>query len=350
MKHRLKFLIFLITLFCSWFCVVAAAETIEIRGSFSLFRPGMQETHWTDFTVWVSDTSYQVSNYYFNGECLMSGANIPTNSYFLNKMATVGQNRWELGNVTIGRFPSADASAGQLCWLAFASTGYFTNKSSRLPIEAFQQNREYLKYEVQCSTTPPFLPSEIKWYGSNFWFLQTESTNDMIELPYTNGFLAGEYIVNATTNVGSLELPVSFEFSTFIPTFMGNVPRTVDMKDVTLTSVLRCRVTQISTVKRPADFRPPLGPRAQITDNRIPILSNKSHLSITRMNGKWPEINDNDFKQKLSIATLSGQQLPSVPNTTIKRILLLVIAISSGMLIVLLISKVKRCKRNENQP
>ena len=85
-----------------------------------------------------------------------------TNTYFVNKMANgfkMSTNVWEWGSVSPGQFPANDLTAGQLCWLAFASPKYLTNGGGPLPLEAFQQNGNDLHYDVGGSNHIALCPS-----------------------------------------------------------------------------------------------------------------------------------------------------------------------------------------------
>lgn len=271
-------------------------STLQIDGTFSRIDRSGKETHWTDFTVCVSGAKYRISDRYFNGELLMNGSD-GTNSYFVNKMTKAKQmitNWWEWGSVSTGQYPEKDLSPGQLCWLAFASFNYFvTNTPATLPLEAFQQNAEFLRYDVTLSTNQPHLPRLIKWDGSNYWYLTTTNASDRVSTPYINGFLAGEYIMTSTTNFESLEFPLSFDLNVFIPSFVG---KDLPSNDVTRVETLRGRVNSIKPLGNIDDFRPELGARAQIVDFRIPAGTNGDYRLITRLNGQWPEPSDADLR------------------------------------------------------
>jgi len=299
-----KMYIILGILFAGFGYMFAGEPTIQIEGTFSMIAPAGKETHFTDFTLLLSGNRYQVSDHYFNGELLVGGSD-GTNSYFVNKMTkakNVITNWWEWGSVSAGQFPSKDLTPGQLCWLAFASSDYFrTQTNSTLPLEAFQQNAEFLQNNLMLSTNQPRLPLSIKWYGTNFWYLRTTNIADRITMQYTNGFLAGEYIVTSKTNFESFEFPLSFDLDVFIPIFNN---KNMQTEDVALVQILRGRINSIKQVKEIIDFRPALGSRAQIADFRIPSATNGNYLRITRLNGKWPEPGDVDFARTLEVARL----------------------------------------------
>jgi len=323
----------------------AIEPTLQIDGTFSMVYPSGKEIHLTDFTVFVSGNKHRVSDHYFNGELLVNGSD-GTNSYFVNKMSKAKQvitNWWEWGSVSAGQFPANDLTPGQLCWLAFASSDYFTTQTnSAMPLEAFQQNAEFLHYNLILSTNQSRLPLSIKWYGSNFWYLRTTNANNRVSLPYTNGFLAGDYFVTSTTNFESLELPSSFEFDVFIPTFMGkNIPNK-DTKDVTLAQILRGRVNSIKLLEKIDDFRPELGSRAQIADFRIPSATNGNYLRITRFNGKWPEPDDPDFARTLNVARLTNNSVATPTSNRFAKLVVIFVMVSSLVALLLIVKQTQK--------
>ena len=257
--------------------------TLQIEGTFSMIDRSGKETPWTDFRVWVSGEKYRVSNRYFNGELLINGSD-GTNSHFVNTMANATPNQWEWGRVSAGQFPAKDLAAGQLCWLAFASASYFaTNTPVTVPLESFQENAEFLRCDVTFLADQWHLPRLLKWYGSDDWHF---SGGNRMRLGYANGFLAGVYLVTSTTNYQSIELPITFELKTFLPSFSG---KDLASEEITLVQTLQGRVYSITSSENIDDFRPELGPRAQILDFRFPAGTNGGLRGNTRLNGTWPE-------------------------------------------------------------
>ncbi len=329
----------------------ANQPTLQIDGTFSSIDPTGKETHWTDFTVFVSGDKYRVSNLYFNGELLMNGSD-GTNSYFVNKMTKAKQlitNWWEWGSVSAGQFPAKDLTAGQLCWLAFASSDYFiTQTNATLPLETFQQNADFLHCDMMLSTNQNHLPYSIKWYGSNFWYLRSTNASDRVSVPYTNGFLAGELTVTSITNFRSLEFPLSFDLDVYIPSFMGiGMPNKNDnkgTKDVTLVEITRGRVNSIKSFGTIEDFRPELGSRAQIADFRIPSATNGNYLRITRLNGKWPEPGDADFARTLDVARLTKNSTATPPPQKHVKVVVILAMVSSLIAFLFIVRKITNNK------
>ena len=107
-----------------------------------------------------------------------------------------------------------------------------------------------------------------------------------MRLGYANGFLAGVYLVTSTTNYQSIELPITFELKTFLPSFSG---KDLASEEITLVQTLQGRVYSITSSENIDDFRPELGPRAQILDFRFPAGTNGGLRGNTRLNGTWPE-------------------------------------------------------------
>jgi hypothetical protein len=283
---------------CSLADAANSDRAVQIKGTLCMIAPSGRETKWTDFSVSLSGSKYRIANLFFNGELLMTGSD-GTNAYFLNKMATAPPDRHlEFGRVTAGRFPEKDLTPGQLCWLAFAASDSFrTSCPAVLPLEGFQENANDLRCNVTLSAKRPFLPRSAKWYGSDHWHYASGNTR----LPYPSGFLAGEYLVTSTTNFESFEFPLGFELKFYLPAFTG----TAHLKDdVALGQTLRGHVITIERIGRIDDFRPELGPRAQIVDFRLPAVTDgdfmraqievlagtdRDLLIIDRLNRRWPE-------------------------------------------------------------
>lgn len=272
------------------------------EGTFTKVDASGKEMPWTDFAVSVLGEKSQVSNLYFNGELLESGSD-GTNSFFLNKMAVTKRgdsNAWEWGSISAGAFPARDLTPGQVCWLAFCAFPHVLSAVKTLPLEAFQQNAGFLHYQMTPSSGPPYLPQQVRWYGSNYWYLLTTELRSRRRVPYTNGFLAGEYVVTSTTNCGVLQLPLTFDVSVFMPSLQGNV---LQKEDVSLVETLRGRVLNVTAIGRLVDARPQLGPRAQVEDFRLPRPAGR-HFLLTRLNGKWPEESDPDFRRYVESARI----------------------------------------------
>src|SRR5664279_2781296 len=292
----------------------------QIEGTLTKLDSAGKETPWTHFIVLVSGQQSRISNQYFNAELLENGCD-GTNSFFINKMAVAKQsdsNYCEWASVSAGRFPIKDATAGQVCWLAFVGNDAFLTNIRTLPLEGFLQNGDFLHYEATPLSGPPHLPRLVKWYGSNTWYAYSPRTDKTmsVRLPYTNGFLAGEYVVSSTTNFGPFELPTSFDLSFFMPFFQREAltKDQPEVEQVTLVEVLRGRVSSVTPLEEVADLRPALGPRAQIEHFKIPSSTNGT-LRITRRNGKWPSEEDADFRHQVSIANaLAYYKVPTHSN------------------------------------
>ncbi|HWC61615.1 MAG TPA: hypothetical protein VHC44_18125, partial [Verrucomicrobiae bacterium] len=234
---------------------VQTNSALEIKGTITKIDGTGNETNWTDFTVCVFNEKCQVSNLYFNKELLENGTD-GTNAYFLNKMTKAKRlikDWWEWGSVSAGRFPINGMAPGQLCWLAYGSSGYFATNSPAVPMESFQQNAAFLHCEIELSAAQPHLPERIRWYGSNFWYLRANGPGNKESVPYDQGFLAGDYRVTEVTNFQGLHLPAGFEFSVFIPSFFG---KKLAPDAVTLVEILRARISSIKAIPMLSDFRP----------------------------------------------------------------------------------------------
>jgi hypothetical protein len=329
-------------------CVRAIEPILQIEGSFSLIEASGRETHWSDFSLILSGKQFRVSNVYFNGETLINGSD-GTNSYFVNKMTKSKQvitNWWEWGRVSAGQFPQNDLVAGQLCWIAFASSHYFEARTNfGLPLESFQQNATFLHCDAMLSTNQPRLPLSIKWYGSNFFYLHAKNESKKVRLPYTNGYLAGDYFVSSVTNFASFAFPLSFAFEIFIPTFMGTDVSNRDVTDVRLVQVLKGSVHAIKPLENIIkDFRPQLGLRAQIADFRIPSTTNGIYFQITRLNGKWPEPTDSDFARTFGVARMAINPKASPVLHKFPKIIVVSLMISS-FLVFIMITKITTNKQ-----
>jgi hypothetical protein len=150
----------------------------------------------------------------------------------------------------------------------------------------------------------------IRWYGSNAFYGYIRAADQTVQPqiltpPYANGFLGGEYVVTSITNLGAFELPVGFDLSFFIPKFAGQM---LSVEEVSLVEIVRCRVRTVESVdssEKVADFRPQLGPKAQIEHFKLPLTTN-GLFRLTRLNRKWPEEADQDFRARLGIGRLEA--------------------------------------------
>jgi hypothetical protein len=323
-------------------CVCAHCEQpdYQIEGSFTKVERSGKESPWTDFTVYVSGNRCSVSNLYFNGELLMNGSD-GTNSFCVNKMAVAKQSdrgSWEWASVTEGLFPVKDLAAGQVCWLAFAAFDCVLTNIPTLRLEGFPYNEGLLRYEASFSAAPPHLPRSIKWYGPGHWNFMYPGGDRVVEksLPYTN-FLAAEYAVISTTNLGGFEVPLGFDLSYFMPSVPADARstnRTLGANEVDLACVLRCRVRRIKAPSGLADPRPALGSKVQIEHWRFPVSSN-GFVRLTRLDGKWPEEQDTDFLRQLAAARALASYHPQVvPNSRKWAVRIIVVGVIGAPLLV----------------
>lgn len=172
-------------------------------------------------------TAKALDGTWFNNEVAASDGTL---NYFLEQdWPSLGDkmkdtNYMEFGKVGADAFPEFSATSVQLAWLAYCSASHFAAGTNylRMPIStAKYAMTNGLRQVVFFSESEPKLLDKIECFATNVLYVRTTKSNMTLAAPYDKGFRLWQLRITAHTNVGSLALPLAFEYDQYYPKVAG---------------------------------------------------------------------------------------------------------------------------------
>jgi len=235
------------------------------------------------FTVWVSESKWVIrtenvkkGDIKYN-EDAFDGNSVYSLSVYIPEKVSQGDNR-SSGIIQNNIIPDEASFYAQPIWLALASSTYFkTIEGNRIkPIWHLSDLAlTYTNYTVvgawEMAQKPPTLPGKVVYYSDGIIRYVDKLGHRKISQhpsPYDKGFCEASFSALATTNVGGMEFPKSFEFIRFVPKFGGN-----DTNELVILCKYFGVIADVSLENDRASFAPEIEPPAYVEDRRLLVTA-----------------------------------------------------------------------------
>lgn len=230
----------------------------------------------------------------------------------------------------------------RILWLAFASSCYFSNRSSDQmldPLFSPQSPRLLdLDYQMpgswQISDQTPFLPNMVVYFSDGImrqWAEQRDSWVKPPQMtampkPYDHGFTNHIYNVGKSVRIGAHVLPEQFTFNSYDRKSVG-----VDSNDLFLISEFIGIATNVHIIASPTTFLPNLPSAASVREERFVRSSPPVHTFFYPSRGAWlsdsevtnmPQFASQVVKQSQQIAKIAARPATRPTPRTIPRAVL----------------------------
>ena len=252
------------------------AQSFEVRGTihYEAYLNGTVDVSTTrDFSVLVDGCRWRIRTSVV-GDCSYKEKSFQNGSlYNLTMFCATPSGRATntyVGSIEADEIPSDDGSQINYLWLAYASFCYLDTEAGPalrpvccLDDLSLRAERFKMPSILSRSSSAPNLAIWIAYLNDGYYRTRNDQGPIVFQVPapFDKGFTNAIYSALLLTNIGTLQLPLQFEFTRFA---VNHGPNTIYAR-----THIAGKASVTSVVTPPKDLSPEFGGRLNVMDNRF---------------------------------------------------------------------------------